>query len=164
MVRHHLWGRVALIGKLMIVLLLCHSFSSCTSSADSLAPQDAPQDDSAPDWRLVVGLSAAVSLICSIDRASISVAIVPMAEQYGWSDSAKGAISSSFFAGYTITNLVGTSNSSQHVHKLGLKNHAFSQYTILCRCFLCSVMSAVAVSTDLLQWSECHMWSAVAKP
>lgn len=48
-----------------------------------------------------------MSLICSIDRASISVAIVPMAEQYGWSDSAKGAISSSFFAGYTITNLIG---------------------------------------------------------
>ena len=32
-----------------------------------------------------------------------------MAEQYGWSDSVKGAISSSFFAGYTITNLVGKS-------------------------------------------------------
>ena len=30
-----------------------------------------------------------------------------MGEQYGWSDSAKGAISSSFFAGYTITNLIG---------------------------------------------------------
>ena len=112
MVRHHLWDRAAVIGKLAIVLLLCHCFSSCTSSADSLATQDAPQDDSEPDWRLVVGLCAAVSLICSIDRASISVAIVPMAEQYGWSDSAKGAISSSFFAGYTITNLVGMSNSS----------------------------------------------------
>ena len=108
--RHHLWDRAAVISKLAIVLLVCHSFSSCTSSADSLAPQDAPQDDSTPDWRLVVGLCAAVSLICSIDRASISVAIVPMAEQYGWSDSAKGAISSSFFAGYTITNLVGMSN------------------------------------------------------
>jgi len=104
--------------KAVIVLLLCHSFSSWFSSADSLAPQDAPQDDSTPDWRLVVGLCAAVSLICSIDRASISVAIVPMAEQYGWSDSAKGAISSSFFAGYTITNLIGMSTSSQHMHKL----------------------------------------------
>ena len=134
-----------MLGKIVIMLLLCHSFSSCTSSADSLAPQDAPQDDSAPDWRLVVGLCAAVSLICSIDRASISVAIVPMAEQYGWSDSAKGAISSSFFAGYTITNLVGMSNSSQHMHKLVQKHRALSQYTILCRCFLCNVMSADAL-------------------
>lgn len=30
-----------------------------------------------------------------------------MAEQFGWSDSAKGAISSSFFVGYTVTNLIG---------------------------------------------------------
>ena len=59
------------------------------------------------DYKVVVGLCAAVSLICSIDRASISVAIVPMAEQFGWSDSVKGAISSSFFIGYTITNLIG---------------------------------------------------------
>lgn len=74
---------------------------------ESLVQQSEPEEEKAPDWKLVVGLCAAVSLICSIDRASISVAIVPMAEQYGWSDSAKGAISSSFFAGYTITNLIG---------------------------------------------------------
>lgn len=74
---------------------------------ESLVQQSEPEEEKTPDWKLVVGLCAAVSLICSIDRASISVAIVPMAEQYGWSDSAKGAISSSFFAGYTITNLIG---------------------------------------------------------
>ena len=68
----------------------------------------APSADEYPDYKLVVALCAAVSLICSIDRASISVAIVPMGEQYGWSDSAKGSISSAFFAVYTITNLIGT--------------------------------------------------------
>lgn len=35
-------------------------------------------DSEYPDYKVVVGLCALVSLICSIDRASISVAIVPM--------------------------------------------------------------------------------------
>ena len=30
-----------------------------------------------------------------------------IAEEFGWSESVKGAISSSFFVGYTVTNLVG---------------------------------------------------------
>lgn len=76
------------------------------------------EEDNAPNYKVVVALCAAVSLICSIDRASISVAIVPMAEQYGWSDSAKGAISSSFFLGYTITNLIGIVTGPKTNHAL----------------------------------------------
>ena len=75
------------------------------------------EEASVPDYKVVVGLCAAVSLICSIDRASISVAIVPMAEQYGWSDSVKGAISSSFFIGYTFTNLIGRYNPLSIIHR-----------------------------------------------
>ena len=69
--------------------------------------EETSKDEDVLDYKVVVALCAAVSLICSIDRASISVAIVPMGEEFGWSDSAKGAISSAFFAGYTITNLIG---------------------------------------------------------
>lgn len=43
-------------------------------------------------WYYAVGLSAIAALICSVDRAAISVAILPMSEQFGWSDSTKGAI------------------------------------------------------------------------
>jgi hypothetical protein len=43
-------------------------------------------------WYYAVGLSAIAALICSVDRAAISVAILPMSEEYGWSDSTKGAI------------------------------------------------------------------------
>jgi hypothetical protein len=49
-----------------------------------------PEDDK---WITVVGLCAAVAVICSIDRAAISVAILPMADEYGWGESTKGAIS-----------------------------------------------------------------------
>jgi hypothetical protein len=71
----------------------------------SLAQQPAPKKDTG--WYYAVGLSAIAALICSVDRAAISVAILPMSEQYGWSDSTKGAINSAFYVGYTITNLVG---------------------------------------------------------
>lgn len=71
----------------------------------SLAQQPAAKKDTG--WYYAVGLSAIAALICSVDRAAISVAILPMSEQYGWSDSTKGAINSAFYVGYTITNLVG---------------------------------------------------------
>lgn len=91
-----------------------HSAEAYTFYADTVNQEPAPDD--VPDYKVVVGLCAAVSLICSIDRASISVAIVPMAEQFGWSDSAKGAISSSFFLGYTVTNLIGEANTVARTH------------------------------------------------
>jgi MFS transporter, ACS family, solute carrier family 17 (sodium-dependent inorganic phosphate cotransporter), other len=38
--------------------------------------------------------------ICYIDRVNISVAIIPMADQYHWSGTTKGWVLSSFFIGY----------------------------------------------------------------
>lgn len=38
--------------------------------------------------------------ICYIDRVNISVAIIPMAEQYHWSGTTRGWVLSSFFIGY----------------------------------------------------------------
>ena len=55
----------------------------------------------------LIALTSAVSFICSIDRAAMSVAILPMSTAFDWDDGAKGAISSSFFAGYMLTNLCG---------------------------------------------------------
>lgn len=59
------------------------------------------------DALTLVLLATAVSFICSIDRAAMSVAILPMSEQFHWDDSIKGAVSSAFFAGYMVTNLCG---------------------------------------------------------
>lgn len=52
----------------------------------------ASQRSTALTWYAAVGLSAIAALICSVDRAAISVAILPMSEEFGWSDSTKGAI------------------------------------------------------------------------
>ena len=42
-----------------------------------------------------------------IMQVNMSVAVIPMAEQFNWSDSQRGLIQSSFFWGYTLTQLPG---------------------------------------------------------
>ena len=55
----------------------------------------------------VVLLCFLSTFICYIDRVNISVAIIPMAKQFGWSDMERGLVLSSFFAGYMITQVLG---------------------------------------------------------
>jgi ACS family sodium-dependent inorganic phosphate cotransporter len=45
--------------------------------------------------------------ICYIDRVNISVAIIPMAKQFGWSDTQRGLVLSSFFVGYMFMQVLG---------------------------------------------------------
>lgn len=49
---------------------------------------------------IVVLMCAIATFICYIDRVNISVAIIPMAEEHGWSGTTKGLVLSSFFIGY----------------------------------------------------------------
>ena len=55
----------------------------------------------------MVGLCASATFICYIDRVNISIAIIPMAEEFGWDQATKGLIMSSFFVGYLLTQIVG---------------------------------------------------------
>jgi ACS family sodium-dependent inorganic phosphate cotransporter len=58
--------------------------------------------------RTVVVLFAFLSvLVCYIDRVAISVAIIPMAEDLGWSPRTQGAVLSSFFVGYLMLQIAG---------------------------------------------------------
>jgi len=45
--------------------------------------------------------------ICYIDRVNISIAIIPMAEDLGWSMQTQGTILSSFFIGYLLLQIIG---------------------------------------------------------
>lgn len=47
------------------------------------------------------------TFICYIDRVNISVAIIPMAEQFGWTATQRGLVLSSFFIGYLVTQVLG---------------------------------------------------------
>lgn len=53
-----------------------------------------------PTWYNVVLLCGAAVLISYIDRTNISVAAIPMQAQFGWTETAKGWVLSSFFVGY----------------------------------------------------------------
>jgi ACS family sodium-dependent inorganic phosphate cotransporter len=53
-----------------------------------------------PAWYSVVFLCGAAVLISYIDRTNISVAAIPMQAQFGWSETTKGWVLSSFFVGY----------------------------------------------------------------
>ncbi|MSR15094.1 MAG: MFS transporter [Gammaproteobacteria bacterium] len=50
----------------------------------------------------LVALCIVAIFICYIDRVNISVAVLSMQEQYGWSETTKGFVLSSFFIGYML--------------------------------------------------------------
>jgi ACS family sodium-dependent inorganic phosphate cotransporter len=53
-------------------------------------------------WLTVVLLCGAAVLISYLDRTNISVAALPMQEQFGWDETTKGYVLSSFFVGYML--------------------------------------------------------------
>lgn len=46
-------------------------------------------------------------LLCYVDRVLMSVAAIEMQKEFGWTDSAKGLVLSSFFVGYLVTQILG---------------------------------------------------------
>jgi len=55
-----------------------------------------------PKRHILVAFCFMATFICYIDRVNISVAIIPMAEEFGWSATTKGYVLSSFFIGYLL--------------------------------------------------------------
>ncbi|MGE0824076.1 MAG: ACS family MFS transporter [Candidatus Binatia bacterium] len=55
----------------------------------------------------LVGLCFFSTLICYIDRVNMSVAIIPMAQEFGWDQTTRGIVLSSFFYGYLATQVLG---------------------------------------------------------
>ena len=55
----------------------------------------------------VIFLSFIAVFICYIDRVNISVAIIPMQEQFGWSELQVGIVLGTFYFGYMISMTLG---------------------------------------------------------
>ena len=53
----------------------------------------------------IVALSFAAVLICYLDRVSISVAVVPLQAELGWSATRTGTVLSAFFLGYVACQI-----------------------------------------------------------
>ncbi|RWR79434.1 putative anion transporter 3, chloroplastic [Cinnamomum micranthum f. kanehirae] len=60
-----------------------------------------------PERLKVVWLMAFAMCLCNADRVVMSVAIVPLADRYGWSSSFLGIVQSSFLWGYTFSSILG---------------------------------------------------------
>jgi MFS transporter, ACS family, solute carrier family 17 (sodium-dependent inorganic phosphate cotransporter), other len=46
------------------------------------------------------------NVICYADRANISIALIPMAAEFGWDKATQGYILSSFYIGYIGTQFI----------------------------------------------------------
>jgi len=66
-----------------------------------------PLSQYVPRRYVLIGLCFFATFICYIDRAVISVTIIPMAEYFGWDRATQGFVLSSFFVGYLITQILG---------------------------------------------------------
>lgn len=60
-----------------------------------------------PKRWVIVLLCFAAFLLCNMDRVNMSIAILPMSQEYNWSSATVGLIQSSFFWGYLVTQIVG---------------------------------------------------------
>ncbi len=81
----------------------------------------------------VVGLCFCAVFICYIDRVNISVAAIAMQEQFGWTETRKGFVLSSFFIGYMLAMGVAGWLSDRYGAKrvLGIAVIWWSIFTIL---------------------------------
>ncbi len=60
-----------------------------------------------PQRTALIALCFAAVFICYIDRVNISLAIVAMTREFGWSKTTSGFVMSSFFIGYLLTQVPG---------------------------------------------------------
>lgn len=73
-----------------------------------------------PAYYPVVGLCFAAVFISYIDRTNISVASIAMKDQFGWTETTKGFVLSSFFIGYVALQVVSGTLSNRYGGKLVL--------------------------------------------
>ena len=57
-------------------------------------------------WSMIFSLFCAF-VLCNLDKVNMSVAIVPMAQSFGWTSVEKGLVQSAFFWGYAFTQIPG---------------------------------------------------------
>ena len=79
--------------------------SSTDSSDDDTAGQAlAPKGGIPHRWQIVF-MMALSFVLCNMDKVNMSVAVIPMAKELGWSATERGLVSSSFFWGYSLTQI-----------------------------------------------------------
>ena len=109
-----------------------------------------------PERFKLVFMSFLAIFICYIDRVNISVAIIPMQQQFGWSEAQVGIVFSSFYFGYIFTMILGGYLSDKYGGKyvLGFGVLAWSLFTFLTPIFAYQGFFAIFLIRVLLGLGE----------
>lgn len=84
----------------------------CTAASITSAVSGSPSDSeefTALAFFRIVGPTALALLLCNMDRICMSVAILPMAKEFGWPPGVQGLVQSGFLWGYMATQMIGGS-------------------------------------------------------
>ncbi len=102
-------------------------------------------------------------LICYLDRISISVAVIAMQEQFGWSETTKGVVLSSFFIGYMLGQIPGGVLANRFGGKITLAIAViwWSAFTFLTPLAALVSMSALLSTRFLMGLGEAGLFPSV---
>ena len=78
--------------------------TSVDDASASEQPAMAPKGGIPHRWQIVF-MMALSFVLCNMDKVNMSVAVIPMAKELGWSATERGLVSSSFFWGYSLTQI-----------------------------------------------------------
>jgi ACS family sodium-dependent inorganic phosphate cotransporter len=101
--------------------------------------------------------------ICMIDRIAISIAIIPMAEDNGWSPTLQGAVMSAFFLGYVTLQIPAGYLSDRFGGKwvLGLGVLFWSLFTLLTPASAALGITVLLACRFLMGVAEAVTWPSI---
>jgi len=124
---------------------------------------DSPPNLSPPGARTLVVMTVLAVYICMIDRIAISIAIIPMAEEHGWSSTLQGAVMSAFFVGYLILQIPAGYLSDRFGGKwvLGLGVVFWSLFTLLTPAAAVLGITVLLICRFLMGVAESVTWPSI---
>lgn len=122
-----------------------------------------PAPSAVPGAQALVAMTVLAVYICMIDRIAISIAIIPMAEEHGWSATLQGAVMSAFFLGYLVLQIPAGYLSDRFGGKwvLGLGVIFWSLFTLLTPAAALFGVSALLVCRFLMGVAESVTWPSI---
>ena len=122
-----------------------------------------PLNASPAGSRWLVFMTVLAVYICMIDRIAISIAIIPMAEQNGWSPTVQGAVMSAFFLGYVTLQIPAGYLSDRFGGKwvLGLGVLLWSCFTLLTPASALMGISVLLACRFLMGVAEAVTWPSI---
>ena len=113
--------------------------------------------------RWLVFMTVLAVYICMIDRIAISIAIIPMAEDNGWSPTVQGAVMSAFFLGYVTLQIPAGYLSDRFGGKwvLGLGVLFWSLFTLLTPASAALGITMLLACRFLMGVAEAVTWPSI---